>query len=451
MELPRAKAVFLAVSGPLLAAAAFAAARGRGAIARGLAFGATLALMGGLASRWPQLARALELCGWTFVGPFLDALLSSALALSGAGAAAALLHLDARASAPRLLLALALLWAAPTLAVESALERWRGFGARSLAEAAGVPGNREAQRRHVLWLEEEGPSRQELLMALDTADLSRESLQRLQSFLDERRGRHVFARQALEALRKGWRQWWEAERALEAYMRRLPGRVPPDYRRALDLLKAGPLTPARHAQLESLEASAKESAAGFEDVTQSQYIFEGFSAAYARFGDEDKARQWLYRIDRLWPISDKKIEVTPVEDFREGSVQGQVLADGAPARDLRVGLFMIWKSSPTGAGLRLLSGSVVPDAEGRFLFSYLGPGRYKLALMGEPGAFDGRVLGGSPLIEIDYDRPRVFLPPIRVDRAHPADEPLPFAPPPSSALDETPVLPLEPLRLPRGR
>jgi len=449
-EIAAGKALALAVAGILLAAWAFSAASGRGGARRGAAFGAALAAIGFCASRWPQLARAIELGGGKFAGPFLGALLPFALALTAVGVAAALVLPEWRARAAVLVLVAAAAWAAPTLAVESALSTWWGFGPRSLAEAAGIPTNEDAPRLTILRL---APSRgrtfrrEPVRMAGEGVDLSPDSLSRLEDYLRRVSYRGVFASEALQDLRDGWRQWWETDKALDEAMLVVPGRAHPDYRRALELLRAGPQTRERYEKLVKLDDAAKASPAGFEDVDGSQYVFEDFSAAYARFGDDANARRWLFRIDNLWPYNDRKIEVTPVEDFHDGIVSGSVLIDGRPALGVRVGLFYIATSSATGVTTNILSSSSFPDDDGRFSFGDLGPGVYELDLLGRPSDLNGRVSGSPGLIDIGYDRPKAILPPIRIDRDV-LPSPQAFAP---AGLPETPTpeVPEPALRLPQ--
>jgi hypothetical protein len=451
-EIAPLKALGLAVAGIFLSTGAFASAGGKGNARRGAAFGLALAAVGFCASRWPQLARAVELGGGVFAGPFLAALLPFALALTAAGIAAALLHPELRSNGAVLVVLAAFAWAAPTLVVESALSRWWGYGPRSLNEAAGIPTNEDAPRLTVLRL---SPSRGRTFlrtpvrMSGEGVDLSPDSLSRLEDFLQRSGYRGVFAAEALTDVRLGWRQWWEAERALDAAMVAVPGRAHPDYRRALELLRAGPIVRERYEKLLQLDAASKASTAGFEEIDESQYIFEGFSAAYARFGDEENARRWLYRIDNLWPNNERRIEVTPVEDFHQGVVSGSVLIDDRPALGVRVGLFYMETSSATGATSRLLSSVALPNDDGGFRFENLGPGVYELDLLGRPSDFVGRVSGSPGFITIGFDRPEAILPPVRIDRERLA-VPQAFAP---AGLPEapTPEVPEPALRLPRPR
>jgi hypothetical protein len=401
-----AEALGLEALGLLLGIAAFASAGGRGRARLGAAFGLSMSAIGWCASRWPQMSRAIDLCGGIFAGPFLSATFGTAFALTAAGVAAALLHKELRPRAPLLVLLAAALWAAPTLATEAALTRWWGYGPRTLAEAVGVPTSDEAQFASVVRLVPDrgrDVTREKARMAASLqdlrpgepastgVDLSPESVAKLEGFLRRSSYRGVFADEALDHVRRGWLMWWDAERALDAKMLSVPGRVLPDYRGALDLIKTGPMTADRYAKLEQLAAAAAEDPrTGFEGVTQSQYIFEGFAACYARFNDEPKARAWLAHIDNLFLVMEKKVEVAQLQEFRSGRVAGSVLLDGRPAGSVMVGLFEDWRTTTTASGTRLLSGSAFPDDDGNFSFSDLGPGEYELALLGRPEDLRGR-------------------------------------------------------------
>ena len=81
-----------------------------------------------------------------------------------------------------------------------------------------------------------------------------------------------------------------------------------------------------------------------------------------------------------------------------------------------VGLFEIWRTTSTSAGLRLLSGSTYPDENGRFSFSDLAPGQYELGLMGRAEDLRGRVIGSPGRFEVGDDRPSASLLPIGIER-----------------------------------
>ncbi|HEX4047630.1 MAG TPA: hypothetical protein VH309_07340 [Elusimicrobiota bacterium] len=432
LELAPARALALQAAGLLLGAAAFAAAGGRGRARLGAAFGLAMSAIGWCASRWPQLARALDLSGATFVGPFVGGALATGFALTAAGVAVALLLKDLRPRALLLVAAAALLWAAPTLATEAVLSRWWGFGPRTLVEAAGIPTGESPQTAAILLLAPSRgrPTTRETVRMTQSlqdvrpdegpstgVDLAPESIAKLEGFLRNAGYRGVFAAEALAHVRRGWLMWWDADHALDAMMLSVPGRVIPDYRGALDLIKVGPMTAERYAKLEQLDAEATaDPRTGFEQVTASQYIFEGFAAAYARFGKEEEARKWLSRIDNLLLVTEKKVEVAPLEDFRDGKISGLLTLDGRPAGGVMVGLFEVWRTTPTDAGEPLLSGSTFPDANGRFAFSDLGPGEYELALLGRLDDLSGRVVGSPGPFEIGYTHPSAALLPIQIER-----------------------------------
>lgn len=430
LELPPSEALGLLLGSAVLGPAAFAAARGRGALIPGLAFGVLSAAVGWCASRWPQLARAVELCGGVFLGIVLTTSLTAALALSHAALAAALVREDWRPWSRRALLGLLGAWALATFGADAALTRIWGFGPRSLAAAAGVPTNREADTLAVAWLYPSGGRAYRVdarRMSSETTDLSPESIDRLEGFLARSGYRGVFAAEALAAVRLGRLQWWDSERALDAMLISVPGRAHPDYLRALELLRAGPVTAERYRKLERLSAATGRRVEGFERAADAQRIFEGFSAAYARFGDEVKAREWLLLLDGLWAVSEKRIEIGALEELREGRVDGEIVLDDAPAPGLRVGLFAVWHSSATQTTHYWLSGSRVPGPDGRFFFDGLGPGPYVLALLGRPEDLRGSFAGVPGVFEVTYERPEVLLNPVRLRRGA-AAEPEPFGP-----------------------
>lgn len=436
----------------LFGAAAFASALGPRGLLPGLAFGVVCSLTGACASRWPQLARGVELAGGVFVGLSAGALLTTALAATHAAVAAALVRDDWRPARGVVLASALAAWGGVTFATEAVLARVWGYGPRSLAAAAGIPTNAEAPTMTVAWLY---PSRdrswraEKVRMSSETVDLTPPSIERLEAYLERTRFRGVFVEEALDAVRLGRAQWWDEEKALDAAMLSVPGRVHPDYRKALELLRAGPVTAERYGKLEQLSAATGRRVEGFEKGSESQLIFEGFSAAYARFGDETRAREWLGRLDGLWAVSEKKIEAGSLEDLRDGRVEGTVLLDDRPATDLRVGLFSVWKSSATGVTHYWLSGSRMPDSDGRFAFDALGPGRYVLALLGRNAEFSGSVHGAPGVFEVTYERPEVLLDPVRVSRLSRPDDLRPTSPLPPMPAAPAEIPEPQPLAVPR--
>ena len=418
-ELEPVQVLTYALGGVMLAAAAFGAARGPRGVASGIVFGLLCAATGWCASRWPQLSRAISLCGGVFLGLIIEGTMTLALGATECVFALALLRKDWRPIRLRVIGAALAAWVLTTAATEIVLTRIWSFGPRTLAEAADVPDNRHARRMAVAWLY---PTRGRAhhidarLMSSETVDLSPQSLGRLKEFLTRTDFRGIFAQEALAALRLGYLQWWDEEMALEAMMIAVPGRAHPDYLRALQLIRAGPLSQERYDRLVRLAGLSGRRVEGFERAGDSQMIFEGFSAAFARFGDETNARVWLKRIEGLWAVSEKPIEVGALEDLREGRVEGAVFVDGSPAVGLRVGLFYVWNSSAARTTQYWLSGSLIPNEDGRFAFQGLGPGRYVLALLGRSEDLRGGYEGVPEFIDVTYERPEVVLRDIRIVR-----------------------------------
>lgn len=400
--------------GALLSAGAFALLRGARGAALGLGLGLLFSSLGRLAYDWALIAQGWRVLGW-FAGDFFGALLPFALAVSFALLTAILLHPDARGFRAGLAGALLFLWVAP-----AGVARWRlelrGFGqARALSEAAGLEPAAASAAESVLWLRQSpaGPMRREdLRAAVDGVDATVDSLEKIRRYLQRTRFGGLFARQAVRVLRKGWLAQWDNERAFEAAALAAP-QVAPDYLGALALLRAGPLVPERYGALETLALQAAPRKAGFEDVNTSQLIFEAFSAAYSRFGEEEGAREWLYKVDNLWPIYDKKIEATPLDLLQDGEISGAVLVNGQPAQELSVGLFFVHSSTPNADGA--LGQTAVPDARGVFAFRRLGSGAYYLGIRGPSDQLPQNALNSPDLIELSPESPVVELAPIRLE------------------------------------
>ena len=128
-------------------------------------------------------------------------------------------------------------------------------------------------------------------------------------------------------------------------------------------------------------------------------------------------------MENLWPINEKKVEVTPLQSLRNGVVQGTLLIDGRPASSVRVGLFLETTSEVTKKTTYVLSVSAFPDSDGNFAFRYLGSGRYHLELQGTPEQLRGDILGSPGIIELSEAAPLARLAPIRIyPQGHPAGE-----------------------------
>jgi hypothetical protein len=393
--------------------------RGWQAAILGAVCGLFFASLGYSAYRWLCIGQAWKLMG-SFAGQLLLWFLPLKLAASCGIVSFALLDEDARPFRWHLAFGIVFLWYSTAMFCQWRLESAWDFGPRSLAQAAGLAPVEEAPTVAMAWLKPLGiePYRVEEKQArLDGMTLSQSSLVRLYEYLDDHHYHTLFLKEGLKTLRKGWIFWWDPDRALKAATLNSPGLVFPDYRGALGLIQAGPQTRSRYAILQGLSERAKPRREGFEDVTQSQYIFEGFSGAYARFGDEDQARWWLMKIDNLWPVYEKKIEVTPIENVHDGEVDGSVFFSSVPALGIHVGLFYLGTSTTTEAAISsgTLSDSVLADADGRFRFMYLGPGRYYLGLQAPPEELRGRIHDSPGLFWIKPEEPVARLGPIIID------------------------------------
>ena len=383
----------------------------------GLFVGLLLALLGAQAAAWLRLFQAWRLMGW-FSGTFFAALTPAALAATCGLVTAALRLPEFRGWRWPVAAAALLLWAAPVRLAAWRLRETYHLRAPSLSADAGAPTTFTAERVSLAWLYPWGgrsvrfEERQATVLGVDA---SPETLEKIERYLRARDLRSVFAKQALGVLRQGWLFWWEGDRALDVAMLHRPGWAPPDYKTALNLLRSGPIDETRYRRLEQLAETARARKQGFEDVSTSQFIFEGFASAYARFGDEKSARPWLLRIDNLWPIYDKKIEITPVEMSHDGRIAGTLLLDGWPATGVKVGLFYVAASTAASPPVGWLSQSNFPDGQGRFSFDALAPGAYYLGLMGMPAQLRGRVLNAPGLIPLTAEVPAVFLDPIKIE------------------------------------
>lgn len=403
--------------GALLGALAYAALSPALAL-EGAAAGLVFSLLGAQAMVWLRVFQAWRALGW-YAGTFFAPAAAPLLALSCLLAAAALRHEEFRGYRWQTAAALLLLWGVPARAAVWQLKRSYGLRAPTLAADAGLPPALKAERVSLAWLYP-SPGRavrfEDKQAVAEGVEASPESLAKLESYLLTHDFHGVFARQALAALRKGWQFWWEPERALDAASLHKIGVAPPDYKGALGLLRAGPMDEERFRKLEELAQAAEPRKEGFEDVNTSQIIFENFASAYARFGDEESARRWLLRVDNLWPIYDKKIEVSPVETAHDCRVNGSVLVDGLPTTTVKVGLFLVSSSTSAASVSGWLSQSRYPDERGQFTFGSLAPGTYYLGLMGLPSQLRGRVLNPPGFIDLSPEAPVSRLDPIRVER-----------------------------------
>ena len=286
------------------------------------------------------------------------------------------------------------LWAA---AVPAAGEYFRAvwdLGPKSLAAAAGVPIGAEAPRRGILILSdgEGAPSvaYRETALAAAGVDASPGSLRKIRAYLDARGLRTVFLSEALDALRRGWALNWDLDEAYAASMLSRGRAFPPDFKGFLELMTVAPATAENFQRLDEMGRAATRSS--FRTVPVAQGIYEGFSTSYARFGDLEMSNAWLERIRGLWPLFEADIHIEPIQEAHDGRISGSVLVGGRPAPDVRIGLFAVPSTMTVIGAYDALTAAARPDEDGRFSFDSLLPGRYYLALQGDPALLGGMLV-----------------------------------------------------------
>ena len=310
-------------------------------------------------------------------------------------------------------------WLLPVRAFDAYLRSSWDFGPRSLGEAAGVPPDGRPSTLSVVALSREdgwpGTQRRSYPLAAEGLDASPESLDRIRSYLDSRGYRTLFGAAALKVLRRGWTLNWSPADYMEAAALAL-GEHPPDYLGFLSSMCAAPATDDNYARLERVARAAWDYPV--PDVKQAQRTYEGFSAAYARFGDLERSNAWLERIQRLWPLFEDNVHIEPLEERHDGSISGAVFFEGLPATALKVGLFVLPSTTSAAGATEGLGASVTPDVHGRFAFLDLPPGRYYLALQGEAALLtDGLSFQNPPgALRVRPGEMNVDLLPIEIER-----------------------------------
>ncbi|MBI3298508.1 MAG: carboxypeptidase regulatory-like domain-containing protein [Elusimicrobia bacterium] len=337
-----------------------------------------------------------------------------------------------------------LLWLVPLGCVETALRLAWDFGRPGLAQAAGVRGAAAADTLTVLVLagRDAGPGvqRREEFMAAEGLAVTRAGLEAVRRYLETQGYRTIFLKESLGYMRRGWTLLWEPERAMDAALVRLGPRFPPDYEAFLKGILVAPATPENYERLENMARAGDHGR--IASVKKAGNLFQGLSDAYARFGDLENSNLWLARIRKLWPLYDDDVNVDPVEDQHGGEVTGSLTYNGRPASAVQVGLFMLTSTTTAPSAESGLVAAAWPDAEGRFHFRDLTPGRYYLALRADP------ILLGDPRLEtlfspgvfrLNHDKMTREFFPIQLERAGP---PPPEAPPPPLPLSGAVSLPL---------
>jgi len=316
-----------------------------------------------------------------------------------------------------LLLATAV-WALPARMLDAHLRGAWDYGRSSLADAAGLSSGADARFSvAVLASAGGGPGVSVREEAGDVGGLSAQpsALRAVRRYLESRAFRSVFRTQALELLRRGWLKQWEPAERLDALALGGPG-FPPDFLAFLDAARLAPATPENLKRVDALAALASE--AHFVRVDLTQKLFEGFSAAYAHFGEGQASNEWIDRIQRLWPLMSEDIRVEPIEQDLECAVAGRVDAPPEVASSLKVGLFAVTSTAAALSGVEGFVDALRPGPDGSFHFRALVPGRYYLALRGESGALAAARIEGAPgAFVLSPEEPVAELTPVRVGLA----------------------------------
>lgn len=419
LRAPEGGALLYAARAALWGAAAFWTASEEGrrtrSAAAGAACGLGAALAGLCAHRWLFLADALGRTGVPLTGNSLIALQPLALAATVAALALLALRGDllgrrARAAG---LAAAALAWTVPAGVCGAWLSRSWDYGAKDLAEAARLrPAERAPELGVVVLARPDGSAgsvHSRRALAVDGLDASPASLRAVERYLDSRGGRSLFAAEALTLLRKGWAANWEPRRLMRACLMSA-GAAPPDFLCFLDAVGVAPVTADNFSLLEDAGAEAFRSRIGRADRAQKTY--EGFSAAYAHFGDLEGSNAWLGKVGALWPLYGEDVRVEPVVEVHDGRISGEVYLGRRPGR-MKVGLFVLRSTAAVADAGAGLVDARRPDSDGAFRFLRLAPGRYYLALSGPELAGRGwRAVNAPGVVELSAERRRVRLPPI---------------------------------------
>jgi hypothetical protein len=236
----------------------------------------------------------------------------------------------------------------------------------------------------------------------------------VQRFLEDRNYRNTLALRAYSYLNSCRALDWETTRSLQLSleaMQRAPSPLIAQY--LLEKLGECPITPENRRVLDAIADPAMF-------AWPEQDGRRRLGAAYLRFGDPDRARQYLLKAGLNQ--DEARVMLGGVSPLADGRVSGRVTILGKAQRNVRLGLV-------SARHWRLLAGYCRPiqwslvldaahtDAEGRFEFRAVPEGRYVLIVTG--GGIGP--LGGSPVVEaspgaftVDRYRPAVTLPPFDI-------------------------------------
>ena len=410
-------------------------------VKRPLVFGATVgaafALFGVYANRGLFLAEALTRIGYRDLGSLLVFGLPVLWLLCCVAIVALPVYGWVHGSSQKLILGagLATAWVIPIELGDAYLRLEWHFGPVSLQGATHLAPATEAPSAGIMILADRdgspGNQYREDILASRGVSLDQASLLKLEDYLEKKKYRTLFYEEAIMAIRRGWMLHWRPGKHLEATAIHYGKRFPPDYVGFLSAIRVAPATLKNRDRLDRMAGFASEG--GFHQVKTAQKMFEGFSAAYARYGDLEISNAWLNKIRGLWPLFEDNIHIEPIEDNFDGWIGGRLLFNGKPASGVRVGLFALPSTTTVLGAYTGLVSAEFPDKNGRFEFTDLTTGRYYLALRADPVVLggDGLTVRNAPgTITLRFGEMTEALLPIEIEKGEfKASRPLPRKPP----------------------
>jgi len=391
--------------------------------ALGISTGLATAVFGLYAQKWIFLAQGIGAIGYRSLA-YLLAFTPYLLLMATCILAAAVLSRTEGLTRLRFEIGLALLvaWAVPSHLTEIYLRKVWDYGPSSLAEAAQMPSVWQARRVGIVVLAgadgSKGTQYRENDIAAEGVDASYLSLSRLGLYLRSRNFRTLFLDQGLRAIRSGWALHWDSEQHLNACMLGLGVLPSINFLPFLKAIEQAPVTARNFQKLERMAHKALVSRFPRSDLAQKTY--EGFSAAYAHFGDAELSIAWQQKVYDLWPWYSGSIRTQPVEAYQDGRLSGQLLVKESSPQRVKLGLFSVVSTSTKVNAHQGLVDSVYPSKNGFFQFSRLVPGEYYLALQADADYFSEgvRVEGAPGVLKLTAENRRLNISPIRLKSLH---------------------------------
>lgn len=223
-----------------------------------------------------------------------------------------------------------------------------------------------------------------LAVRSDTIKVTKDNLQKVESYLNAHPGGTIFTYTARNILMTGYYALWDIQEGLAWQVKAAESRLLP---RLLLLARftSMSVTPENLKLLESYSDDIKWYHSG-----RSAHLL---SIAYHHFGKSAQARAWLQKAISLGAeITDTKYLDVPA--VTQGTLKGKILLNEKPLSDVKVGLLSHQTTSNrvksytlTDFSLaRSLQDAVRTNSDGSFAFTKLGNGKYLIAIMTEKNA-----------------------------------------------------------------